>query len=156
MLRRCLSILLALVCAVGLAAATTAHAPAAHAAPLCYSTYQEVKANSGWHYDYTLDGDIKDEALVVAVFDTATGSLCRAYGEFKVDVEQYLNQCSYTAYWDFMNGSTYSAGNFRTSACWTIYTAYSGSLKQVVGDCFIMSGFTNEGEDQGADVHWCP
>ena len=154
--RRLMSVALALVFALSVGAVTTWHAPSAHAAPSCYSTYQETKADSGWRYDYTPYGDIKDRAQIVAVFDTQTGSLCRAYSVFMVNIEQYLNQCSYNVTYDFHIGSSYTGGSARTSSCWHTYTYYSASLNPISGQTYWNEVFTNEGYDHGAGVSWRP
>lgn len=149
---------LALMCAVGLGAITTARAPSAsaQAAASCASTYQVVEADSGWQYDSTSYGTIKEEAQVVGVFDSETDALCRAYGVTRIKVEQYLNQCSYTAWWSLEIGWQGSYGTTYVNACWATHAYYSASLKPVHGDCYVASIFSAERYDTGAVASWCP
>jgi hypothetical protein len=150
---------LVLVCAVGLGAAVTTHAPSvsarAAAAP-CASTYQAVEADSGWQYDSTSYGSIKEEAQVVGVFDSSTGAVCRAYGVTRIKVEQYLNQCSYTAWWTFEIGWHGSYGTAYVNSCWTTQAYYSASLGPISGDCYVATISSSERYDTGAVASWCP
>lgn len=156
MYRRCLSIaLVALLATFSLATVSTLRAPAAHAAPFCYSTYQEVMSSSGWRYYYTTWGYVRDEVEVVANFDSATGGLCNAFGHFQTYISQSFNQCYYTAYWNFNNGSSSNSGHFNTSRCYITYSGDSVGMKQG-SKCFDASMYTNDNGDIGAAAVWCP
>ncbi len=155
MRRRILRIaLVALMSTFSLAAIATVRAPSAHAALPCYSTYQQVTSDSGWWYTYTLYGYVRDDAQVVVNFDSATHAVCSSFGKFQMYISQSLNQCYYTADWNYTNDSTTLGGSFNTSKCYITYTAYSGYLPKP-NRCLDAHMWTNVPGDSGASAVWC-
>lgn len=146
--------LVALMSTFSLAAIATVRAPAAHAALMCYSTYQQVKSDSGWRYTYSVYGYLREDVQVVVNFDSATHAVCSSFGKYQVYVSQSLNQCYYTADWQYTNDSTTLSGSFKTSQCYVTYTAYSNYLPKP-NRCLDANIWTNASGDPGASAVWC-
>jgi hypothetical protein len=142
--------------AVSIATVTAAHAAPAAPAVSCSYTYDQLETNSGWRYEQTDYGDIAERVIMFGVFDTMTHSLCGAYSEYQVNIQQYLGQCAFTVNWDMFDPYDYASGSFQTTACWYTYTRYSPTAVDILpGQCYYADVVTNYPYTSGQQGGWC-
>lgn len=159
--RQFLSLLLAVVCTLGLAAAITARAPAAHAAPSplvtqCSSVYEVMKSYDAWHYDDDGYGNIVEGAWVYGLYDNTNDAFCGALGLVQVDIANCCGVCTVKVYWD--SGSKYSSagGTITTSQCGVYYTRTTPRLAVIPhGSCYYAYIDSEDPLDTGAYTKWC-